>query len=103
MSSLATTRLDKVKVAIKPKLRPELTRFEFDKTKPLGPYNFPQMSYAKYKVFGYTVDAAGIHRPHPPIERMLPMGRRVRLAKKDLPPGFVVTGCQRAVGGPILK
>lgn len=99
------TILDNQKIitGVKPpiKNRPNLPRFELQKDKPLGPYNFPQFSYAEYRLYGYKTDAAGIRHPVSWVEK-LPMGRRVRFNKDDYP-GITVTGCKRAFGGPILK
>ena len=103
IASLARSRLDNIDVAIKPayKNRPNLETFGFDKTKPLGPYNFPQYSYCVYRIHGFKRDAAGLKHPVSWTER-LPMGQRVRFNKADYP-GIEVTHCERAIGGPILK
>ena len=80
---------------LKKENRPNLPRFELDKTKPLGPYNFPLMKYAKYRLHGYKTDAAGLRRPVSWIEN-LPIGRRVRFDKDDYP-GITITHCERCV------
>ena len=80
---------------LKPKNRPDLPRFKLDKTKSLGPYNFPVLKYAEYRIYGYKTDAAGIKHPVSWIER-LPMGKRIRF-EKDKFPGITITGCERAL------
>lgn len=74
--------------------------WKFDKSQPLGPYNYPTFSYAVYRIFGYKTDAAGLKHPVSWTER-LPMGQRIRFKKDDYP-GITITGCKRAIGGPIL-
>lgn len=93
---------DQIIKGIKPveKNRPYLDRLIFDKKKPLGPHNFPQFSYAYYKIYGYRKDAAGIRHPVQFTER-LPCGQRIRFAKHDYP-GIEITGCERIPYGPIL-
>lgn len=71
----------------------------FDKTKPLGPYNFPTLSYAEYRIWGYRTDAAGIKHPVSWTER-LPVGKRINIEKHK---NITITGCTRAVGGPRQK
>ena len=80
---------------LKPKNRPDLPQFKLDKTKPLGPYNFPLMKYAEYRLTGYKTDSAGIRRPVSWIEK-LPIGKRIRFAK-DKYPGITITDCKRSL------
>lgn len=82
------------------KNRPTLDRLVFDKTKPLGPHNFPVYSYAKYRIYGYKRDAAGMRHPVS-WEETLPCGQRIRFNKADYP-GIEITRCERAVSGPRL-
>ena len=84
-----------------PQNRPDLPRFELQKDKPLGPYNFPMFSYAYYTIYGYKTDAAGLKHPVSWEER-LPCGKKIRFNTADYP-GIIITHCKRAVGGPILK
>ena len=84
-----------MKPALKNRPDPDLT-FPFDKTKPLGPYNFPTYSYAHYRIKGVKKDAAGIRRPIEWTE-VLPMGKRVKL---NHPKNVEITGCERMISGP---
>lgn len=99
----------KIITGVKPpkRNRPNLTQTDdsllqtgLDKSKPLGPYNFPTYSYALYRLYGYRKDAAGLKHPVS-WEEKLPTGKRVRFNKDDYP-GITITGCERAVGGPRL-
>ena len=80
---------------LKKENRPDLPRFALDKTKPLGPYNFPLMKYAEYTIYGYKTDAAGIKHPVSWVEN-LPIGKRIRF-NKDKYPGITITGCKRGL------
>jgi hypothetical protein len=80
---------------LKPENRPDLERFELQKDKPLGPYNFPVLKYAEYTIQGYKLDAAGLKHPVEWTER-LPVGKRVRLNTADYP-GITITGCKRSL------
>lgn len=82
-------------IKLKPENRPDLPQFALDKTKPLGPYNFPVMKYAVYVIHGYKTDSAGIRRPVSWTEN-LPIGKRIRFAK-DKYPGITITSCKRSV------
>ena len=79
---------------LKPGNRPDLPRFELQKDKPLGPYNFPMGKFAEFTIHGYKTDAAGIKHPISYKER-LPMGRKIRLREH---PGITITHCERAIG-----
>ena len=58
---------------IKPKVKPTNRAFDFQKEKPITPYNFPLSRTTTWKAFGYKKDSAGIKRPHW-IEKTLPTG-----------------------------
>jgi hypothetical protein len=90
----------KIITGVKPveKNRPTLPATGLDKSKPLGPYNFPTFSYAMFRIYGYRTDAAGLKHPVQ-WEEKLPIGQRIRMEKY---PGITITRCERAVGGPRL-
>ena len=85
--------------AVKPVKQKAEIKMHFDKSIPLGPYNFPTLSWARYKMYGYKTDAAGIKHPIQ-WEETLPIGKRIRMEKR---PGVTITGCERIVGGAIQK
>ena len=85
--------------AVKPVKQKAEVKFDFDKNKPMGMWNYPTLSRAKYKMYGYKTDAEGIRRPIS-WEETLPVGKRVRMEKR---PGVIITGCERIVGGAIQK
>lgn len=87
----------KIITGIKPakKNRPDVL-FDFDKSKPLGAYNFPTYSYARFKIKGHKRDAAGIKRPIE-WEETLPMGKKIN---KKYPKGITIESCERIITGP---
>ena len=49
----------------------------FDKTQPIGMYNFPLTKYTVWKIYGYRIDPfTGIKRPYW-IIKQLPTGRQL--------------------------
>lgn len=49
---------------------------QFQKEKPLTPYNFPLTQNTTYKIFGYKKDHIGIRRPHW-VGTTIPTGRQL--------------------------
>lgn len=66
--------LEQITKGIKPiKQKPDDKGFPFDKSKPIGAYNFPMSKFTNWKAFGYKKDASGIKRPYW-IKKTLPTG-----------------------------
>lgn len=66
--------LETILKGIKPiKQQPDDKGFPFDKTKPIGAYNFPMSKFTVWKAFGYKIDDTGFKTPYW-ITKTLPTG-----------------------------
>jgi len=57
--------LDSLQITgIKPKIKPTNRGFQFQKDKPITPYNYPLSQKTKYKIYGYKKDFLGMKTPY---------------------------------------